>query len=121
MKKINTIDEIFKMPIEAGKHADYFLQTMLYAMIIRHDKDYNPESLPVSPALLFIQHTSEEGYDPTISIGKERIIDISDFEDEFTERLLNIITEIFEPKIPFKPTEDKSICEYCLYHSLCGR
>lgn len=121
MKKINTIDEIFKMPIEAGKHADYFLQTMLYAMIIRHDKDYNPKSLPVSPALLFIQHTSEEGYDPTISIGKERITDISDFEDEFTERLLNIITEIFEPKIPFKPTEDKSICEYCPYHSLCGR
>ena len=53
--------------------------------------------------------------------GPEDYIDISDFEDEFTERLLNIITEIFEPKIPFKPTEDKSICEYCPYHSLCGR
>lgn len=121
LKKINSVDEIFNMPIEPGKHADYFLQTMLYAMIIRHDRDYNPEALPVSPALLFIQHTSEDNYDPTIAIGQERIKDIADYEDEFTERLLGIVSEIFEPEIPFCPSEDKSVCEYCPYRSLCGR
>lgn len=120
MKSINTVDEIFKMPVEQGKHADYFLQTMLYACIIRHDKTYNPHNLPVSPALLFIQHTSEDDYDPTLSIGKEPVTDIADYEETFTDNLRAIVSEIFESEIPFRPTTDKAVCEYCPYCSLCG-
>lgn len=121
VKKINSMEEIFAMPAEQGKHTDYFLQTMLYAMIIRHDQKYNKGNFAVSPALLFIQHTAEDDYDPTISIGKDRVVDIADYEEEFSTRLSAIVSEIFEPSLPFRHTEDKSVCEYCPYRSLCGR
>ncbi len=120
-KKINSVEEIFEMPTVSEKHADYYLQTMLYASIIRHDKKTNPRQLPVSPALLFIQQSSGDDYDPTITIGKDYVNDIADYEEDFTKRLSAIVAEIFEPDIPFNPTEDKSACEHCPYRKICGR
>ena len=120
-RKVNTVEEIFSMPIEPDKHADYYLQTMLYAMIVRHDTRVNPEGYPVSPALLFIQHTAEEGYDPTLLIGKERVSDIAEHEEEFAGRLKSVVSDIFDPQVPFSPTSDKSICSLCPYAGLCGR
>ena len=109
------------MPTVSEKHADYYLQTMLYASIIRHDKKANPRQLPASPALLFIQQSSGDDYDPTITIGKDYVNDIADYEEDFTKRLSAIVAEIFEPDIPFNPTEDKSACEHCPYRRICGR
>ena len=106
--------------MEQGVHADYFLQTMLYATIIRHDENLNSNSMPVSPALLFIQQMSDEGYDPTITIGKNKVIDIADYEKEYDTNLKRIVSEIFEPTIPLRPTKDKAVCEYCPYGRLCG-
>ena len=120
-KKINSVEEVFEMPTVSEKHADYYLQTMLYASIIRHNKKANPRQLPVSPALLFIQQSSGDDYDPTITIGKDYVNDIADYEEDFTKRLTAIVAEIFEPDIPFNPTEDKSACEHCPYRKICGR
>lgn len=120
-KKINNVDDIFKRPIDKEQHPDYFLQTMLYAMAIRQDSKYNDASLPVSPALLFIQNTSGDDYDPIISIGKNKILDIAEYEEEFNGHLTTIISEIFNPQTPFLPTEDKTTCADCTYHSLCGK
>ena len=120
-RKVNTVEEIFSMPIEPDKHADYYLQTMLYAMIVCHDTRVNPEGYPVSPALLFIQHTAEEGYDPTLLIGKKRVSDIAEHEEEFAGRLKSVVSDIFDPQVPFSPTSDKSICSLCPYAGLCGR
>lgn len=120
-KKVNSVEEIFLMPIEPDRHADYYLQTMLYSMIVRHDTRVNPKGRAVSPALLFIQHTAEEGYDPTLVIGKERVADVADYEEEFTDRLKAVVSDIFDPQKPFNPTEDKSMCGLCPYAGLCGR
>mgnify|MGYP002167042953 FL=1 len=120
-KKINSVDEIFLMPTVREAHADYFLQTMLYAIIIRHDKKYNPEQLPVSPALLFIQHSSDDDYDPTIMIGKDIVDDVEKYEEDFSRHITDIVSEILEPTQPFYPTSDKAVCEYCQYRKICGR
>ena len=120
-KKINSVDEIFLMPTVREAHADYFLQTMLYAIIIGHDKKYNPEQLPVSPALLFIQHSSDDDYDPTIMIGKDIVDDVEKYEEDFSRHITDIVSEILEPTQPFYPTSDKAVCEYCQYRKICGR
>lgn len=120
IKKINSIEEIFRRPVEAGKHADYFLQIMLYSIIIRKNETYNEKKLPVSPALLFIQNSLEKDYDPIICIGKDKINDIAEYEEEFCNNLTNILTEMFEPDIPFLPTEDNATCAHCPYHIFCG-
>lgn len=51
-------------------HSDYYLQTMLYSLIVAQDTLLNPAHSPVSPGLMFIQQTGAADYDPTIRFGK---------------------------------------------------
>ena len=51
------LDEVFN-PSMLNKHTDYYLQSMLYSIIVKHNKDLNPGQDPVSPGLLFIQNHS---------------------------------------------------------------
>lgn len=100
-------------------HSDYYLQTFLYSCIVRTSDKMNPQQLPVSPALLFIQHTGKENYDPILQFGKQRIDDVETDRQQFSEELTNKIDEMFNPGIPFKPTEDRQRCSRCVYQLLC--
>ena len=119
-RKVNELQEIFDPANIREKHTDYYLQTMLYSIIVRHHPKLNKDQLPVSPALLFIQHTMSEGYDPTLSIGNAKITDIQTYATDFIERLQKLVSEIFEPQQPFTPTADKKNCTHCPYRQLCG-
>ena len=96
-------------------HSDYYLQTFVYADIVRRN---NPQH-PVSPALLFIQHAASEGYDPTLKFDREPITDIQPFSDRFNELLEQKVDEIFSPSTPFIPTADRNICRTCPFAPFC--
>ncbi len=116
----NSIEAIFS-PDKVKDHADYYLQTFLYALLVSRSTVVNPSSLPVSPALLFVQHTAAKDYDPTLSLGKANPIrDISTVADEFSEALSLLVDEIFSPEVPFVKTTNDHHCETCPYHRLCG-
>lgn len=102
------------------KHTDYYLQTFLYSMIVSGDQKANPAELPVSPALLFIQHISKDDYDPTLKFGEEPITDIRVYKDEYMEQLNQVITEIFDQSKPFTACDNSKICSFCPYSKLCG-
>ena len=72
------INEIFSQKMIGEKHSDYYLQTMLYSLMVHNSDKWNKDGLPVIPALLFIQHTAGEKYDPTLCINKEKISDIKE-------------------------------------------
>ena len=118
--KINTVEEIFEQPIVPQKHANYYLQTMLYSLFVQHDAKHNKNHLPVAPALLFIQHSGADDYDPILPMGKEKMKDISRYEEPFSKGIREVLTEIFEPSVPFKPTADRAICATCPYRQFCG-
>ena len=120
IRPLADVDAIFD-PANIHNHSDYYLQTFLYSHLISVSPRFNPMQLPVSPALLFIQHTQGEDYDPTLLLGKEKILDIKDTKDLFRTRLLEKINEIFNPDIPFQPTDDSKICRTCPYAQLCGK
>ena len=40
---------------------------------------------------------------------------------QFETSLKKLITEIFDPTIPFTQTQDESRCEYCAYKEMCNR
>lgn len=104
---------------EISKHSDYYLQAMLYSLIVKHDRQLNPAEDPVSPALLFIQQSGAKGYDPTLKFGKEVITDAATYESEFMEGLRQLIAEIYDKDKPFSPTDDKKRCSTCPFASLC--
>ena len=112
------LDEVFN-PSMVNKHTDYYLQSMLYSIIVKHNKDLNPAQEPVSPGLLFIQNAGAEDYDPTLKMGKELISSIDVYEEEFMKQLKVLIANIFDKDQPFRPTDDKHRCEYCPYAALC--
>ena len=112
------LDEVFN-PSMLNKHTDYYLQSMLYSIIVKHNKGLNPGQEPVSPGLLFIQNAGAEDYDPTLKMGKELISSIDVYEEEFMKQLKVLIANIFDKEQPFRPTDDKHRCEYCPYAALC--
>lgn len=115
------IDEIFDPLNISNKHSDYYLQSILYALIVRKDRNINPDNLPVVPGLLYIQKANADDYSPVLKLDNEIIEDIEEFETGFEGNLRRLLNEIFNPSVPFRATEDTKRCEYCPYIQLCGR
>lgn len=118
-QKIQDLDDVFSTDSVIAKHSDYYLQTILYSMIIRQSRQWNEQGLPVSPALLFIQHASAEDYDPILAFGKDKIEDVDDFRQLFWQKLKALLEEIYNEHIAFYPTSDSMRCTYCPYAKLC--
>lgn len=114
------IEEVFStQPLAIGKHNDYYLQAILYSLIVKNDRRYNPAQEPVSPGLLFIQNAGADDYDPTLKLGKELLTDVAPLETKFTDHLRSLLADIYDPALPLKPTEDKKRCVFCPYAALC--
>ena len=41
--------------------------------------------------------------------------------DCFEQVLIDIFRELFDPGVPFSPTEEEKNCGYCPYRNLCGK
>lgn len=130
-----TLDEIFDTAYVDTKHTSYYLQTFLYASVIRKNKKaiaaVNPGNRPVAPALLFIREAGKDGYDPVLKMkdanqeGKRKatyskVDDIDKIYPDFIGHLKNLLSEIFDPAKPFTPTEYKDRCTNCPYKNICG-
>ena len=119
LKALKDMEEVFSRD-KIHDHSDYYLQAMLYSWIVSKSAEVNPHQLPVSPALLFIQHAGGEEYSPILKFGKTEISDMRDFNDEMEERLSQLVGEIYDPTHPFEPTDDAKTCKLCPYQQLCG-
>ena len=117
---IKNIDEIFDPNNIRSKHSNYYLQAILYSLIVSRSKRWNPAGHPVSPALLFIKQAPAAGYDPTLHIDKHPISDVTVYEEEFLTKLKHTLADIYSPDTPFTPTDDRKKCELCPYRMLCG-
>ena len=113
VKPLPDISSIFSQ--EAIKdHSDYFLQTFLYAHIVRSK---TPNA--VAPCLMFIQHAGGDDYDPTLGIGKDSVTDIATYSSDFIKLFEDLLEEIFNPQLSFSPTDEQRRCETCPFASLC--
>ena len=117
---IKNIDEIFDPNNIRSKHSNYYLQAILYSLIVSRSKRWNPAGHPVSPALLFIKQAPANHYDLTLHIDKHPISDVTVYEEEFLTKLKHTLADIYSPDTPFTPTDDRKKCELCPYRMLCG-
>lgn len=116
---VTAFEDIFSGDKVTKNHADYYLQTFLYAAIVRDSLKWNKQKLPVSPALLFIQQASSEENDPVLRVGKERISDIAVYHNDFWAHLKALLSEIFDKEHAFMPTKDRERCTRCPYRQVC--
>ena len=117
---IKNIDEIFDPNNIRSKHSNYYLQAILYSLIVSRSKEWNAANDAVSPALLFIKQAPANHYDPTLHIDKHPISDVTVYEEEFLTKLKHTLADIYSPDTPFTPTDDRKKCELCPYRMLCG-
>ena len=117
---IKSIEEVFDPKNIASKHSNYFLQAILYSLIVSRSKEWNAANDAVSPALLFIKQAATNDYDPTLCIDKHPISDVTVYEEEFLTKLKETVADIYSPDTPFTPTDDRKKCELCPYRMLCG-
>lgn len=120
--EVKKMDDIFK---RSSKHAGYYLQTFLYA--IAASKNYSNQ-LPIKPVLFYTAKSGKEDYDPSLYIGNNKgankeglVSDILAYENDFMEQLKGIITEIFNPEVPFYKTKESEACAFCDFKQLCNR
>ena len=117
---IKSIEEVFDPKNIASKHSNYFLQAILYSLIVSRSKEWNAANDPVSPALLFIKQAATNDYDPTLCIDKHRISDVTVYKEEFLTKLKETVADMYSPDAAFTPTDDRKKCELCPYRMLCG-
>ena len=117
---IKSIEEVFDPNNIRSKHSNYFLQAILYSLIVSRSKEWNPANDAVSPALLFIKQAATNDYDPTLCIDKHPISDVTVYEEEFLTKLKETIADMYSPNVAFTPTDDRKKCELCPYKMLCG-
>ena len=115
-KPLPDVEAIF-LPENIHEHADYYLQTFVYADIVSRQRPDHK----VSPALLFIQHAGGKDYNPTLTLGREPVRDIAPYSTRFNELLDEKIMEMFSPDVPFVPTDDLRICDTCPFKQMCKR
>jgi CRISPR/Cas system-associated exonuclease Cas4 (RecB family) len=117
---IKSIEEVFDPKNIASKHSNYFLQAILYSLIVSRSKEWNGANDTVSPALLFIKQATTNDYDPTLCIDKHPISDVTVYEEEFLTKLKETVADMYSPNVAFTPTDDRKKCELCPYRMLCG-
>ena len=124
IKSLPDVDAIF-LPQNIHNHSDYYLQTLLYADIVRSEniaaKQDLPSDIAVSPALIFIQHAGAKDYDPTLCFGRTPILNMAPFRERFNQLLQSTIKEILSPNMPYRPTDNLQNCALCPYAAICRR
>ena len=117
---LKNVGEVFDPSMASDKHRDYYLQSMLYSLLVNRKKNDNK---PVSPALLFIQVSNSEDYSPVLYFKpdkkEEYINDIAVLETEFLDNLKRTIREMLDTTTSFVPTEDTERCKRCPYCKMC--
>ena len=114
LKALADVEAVFQQE-NLANHSDYYLQTLLYACLV---KDGRADEA-VSPALLFIQHSGGDGYDPTLCFGSSPISDVADVRQPFMQLFAAQVGAIFNPEVDFVPTADRARCRSCAFRDLC--
>lgn len=110
------VDALFSP--EAKDRNPAVFQTLVYSMAL-NDK----YATDVVPALYFLRGLNSPGYSP-LPEDKERGVRAGSYlaySDTFPQRLAALLSEIFDPAVPFAQCEDDKPCQWCDFNSICRR
>lgn len=113
--------DIESLFVRSENRPNYVFQTFLYAAIVSAKREVR-----VAPSLLYIHRAASEAYSPVIEMGDARrpkiaVDDFSLYQEEFREKLSELLEEIFNPDNAFTQTEIAKTCEYCDFKAICKR
>jgi hypothetical protein len=101
------------------------MQTMMYGLLYQETSG-GKISNPLKPAVFNLKDIFDEDFSPYLMMGfprkhKEEINCYQEFEEPFLSALEEVLTEIFNPEIPFDQTEEEGKCQHCPFKEICSR
>ena len=113
-KDFKAVPDLFSQ----NKHSDLkaIFQTLLYGLI----KSDNTGSDNIQPGVIAVRELFMENYEINISLNKSPLR-FPMVKEEFIGQLNEVLTELFDPEIPFMQTENKKNCVYCAFNKHCLR
>ncbi|WP_084370726.1 PD-(D/E)XK nuclease family protein [Reichenbachiella faecimaris] len=108
---------------KSNKRNKAVFQLFYYCMLY---KENHPDiKKPIQPGLFNSKDLFDDKFDAmltqTIDRKNRPVLNYTDFEEEFKDVLLYLLTEMFNPHIPFSQTEDEQKCQYCAYRQICNK
>lgn len=93
-------------------------QTMLYCLMYDHSR---PSRLPLIPGIYNTKLLYGKDYDFHLKCDKDYIVDFRRVQEEFTQKLIELLEEIFLSDTPFCQTSNEKKCRSCPYAGICRR
>lgn len=116
----HSIEQLFEF--HSKDRPGYVFQVMLYAYITDH---LMKKDIPIQPGLLFVRDSLKEKFQTAIQqvIDKEtkNVNDYRIYKEDITKGLNAVISDLFNPEIPFTQTPHTQICTYCAYQKICRK
>ncbi len=79
---------------------------------------------PVQPTIFFVRDIYQPDFEIRVAQSENRkksfIDDFRTISPEFTHRLKQVISELFDPSVNFKQTADPENCKFCPYNEICN-
>lgn len=121
-KKNDPPSSIENLFLRNGKAHEHAFQIFYYAYLLGTDRELAGQ--PIAPMLLYTRVTSKpKKEDLYYMVGPDVVMDFEhQFREEYESRLNELIGEIFDPTVPFRPTEEgksSKACKYCDFFQLC--
>jgi CRISPR/Cas system-associated exonuclease Cas4 (RecB family) len=104
--KINLLDDVFDNP-----DYDKAFQLLFYALLFQ--KNHPGLSQEIKAGILSLRKISEGVYH--INTSDE----LKDVMIDFEKKLVDLIAQLLDNKMPFVQTHNSDICAYCAYNSIC--
>jgi CRISPR/Cas system-associated exonuclease Cas4 (RecB family) len=111
---ITKLENLFKQGLGYNKPA---FQTLLYAMAVSRSM---PDFTTVKPAVYGARAVFSDSFSPLFRFGNEDLT-YNAVEQEFGALLNQLLTDIFDPTIPFRQVADAQKCAFCPYRTICNR
>lgn len=124
------LDELF---LSDGKGSSEAFQVMLYCLLLKQATPADLAQLRlaqrperVAPHLYFVRDFHPHLHAQThlqIGTGKSAVpvADFAPYHDRMRDQLSQLISQIFDPQIPFTQCDNPKLCQYCPFINLCKR
>jgi ATP-dependent helicase/nuclease subunit B len=115
--KLETLDELIQNP-----DLSMSFQLLSYAYLFGTRFENNKQK--IRAGIIPLKKGSEgflEVTVPSVSEEKSGSLILSDHLKDFEKILMKMLEEIFDTDVPFIQTEDRKVCEKCIFIDLCGR
>jgi hypothetical protein len=95
-------------------------QTFLYTLLYKRSVD-RYSKVKLVPGLMNRVNLFSEDFVFGLQHAGGNLEDATPLLPEFEEHIKQLLTEIFDPAIPFDQTDDHDVCRFCSYSQLCYR